>query len=256
MHKYIKKFILVFSTFFLVRTGVVKGTKLFFFGLASNTAELESFKQHGFYEKAMADRFIDDAKKSKVFFDIGGNIGNYNVLYTKASSGICYCWEPIKHFRFINILNQVINKFSLKNFYLSSKFIGNENNDLFQNLNDFCKTKNVYPDLVKLDVEGAESNILPSLDDKFYQNLTLYLEFHVPQIKHDFNEDPYKFLDFLFEKFKKIEFNRNHWGDFKGIPMSNWENKSKNEIASLIKKILDGQSKPRGFALILSNDKS
>ena len=251
--KLIDKIILIFSTFFLIRVGQVNKTKLFFSGIAANTAELESFRLHGFYERAMAERFEKDAIHSKVFFDIGGNIGNYNVLYAKVSNGLCYCWEPIGYFRLINIVNQIINKFSLKNFFLSKKLVGDQSNYKYDNLNDFCSSKGIYPDLVKLDVEGAESVILPSLNEKFFENLTLYLEFHVPQIKQDFNENPYKFLDFLFERFKKIEFNRNHWGDFKGIPMGDWEIKTKEEIALLIEEILDNQSTPRGFALILSN---
>ena len=203
MKNLIDKIILIFSTFFLIRVGQVNKTRLFFSGIASNTAELESFKLHGFYEKAMAERFEKDAIDSKVFFDIGGNIGNYNVLYAKVSNGICYCWEPIRYFRFINIVNQIINKFSLKNFFLYKKLVGNHTDNNFENLNDFCSSYDVYPDLVKLDAEGAESVILPSLNEKFFDNLTLYLEFHVPQIIEDFNEDPFRFLDFLFEKFKK-----------------------------------------------------
>ena len=248
------KITLILSTFFTIRTGYVTKTKLFFAGIAANTSELESFKDHGFYERAMAERFREDALDSKVFFDIGGNIGNYNVLYMKASNGICYCWEPIKHFRFLNRFNQTINNFSSKSkFFLSSKFVGAQASDNYENLNDFCNVNKVYPDLVKLDVEGAEAKILPSLSDIFYDNLTLYLEFHVPQIKNDFGEDPHEFLDFLFGKFKKVEFNRNHWGDFKGIPMGMWEDKTKDSISLLIQEILDGKSKPRGFGLILSN---
>lgn len=255
MKKIIDKIVLIFSTFFLIRVGKVNNTKLLFSGLAHNTAELESFKVHGFYERAMAERFERDAINSKIFFDIGGNIGNYNVLYNKVSNGLCYCWEPIRYFRFINIFNQIINSFSLKKFVLQDKFVGNFSDDKYQDLNDFCSKHNLYPDLVKLDAEGAESVILPELKDKFFDNLTLYLEFHVPQIKYDFNQDPYKFLDFLFERFENIEFNRNHWGDFKGIPMGEWEDKKKHEIALLIQDILDGNSIPRGFALILSNNK-
>jgi hypothetical protein len=255
MQKFINKVVLLFSTFFLIRVGRVNKTKLFFSGIASNTAELESFKVHDFYEKAMAERFEEDALKSELFFDIGGNIGNYNVLYTKVSKGVCYCWEPINYFRFLNIFNQILNVFSLKRFFLSKKFVGDKNDNTHENLNDFCSSNNLYPDLVKLDVEGAESIILPSLDDEFFSNLTLYLEFHVSQIKYDFNKDPHQFLNFLFTKFHSIEFNRNHWGDFKGIPMGSWENKSKDEISLLIEEILNDQSAPRGFGLILSNKK-
>ena len=51
----------------MIRVGTVKKTKLFFSGIASNTVELDSFKLHGFYERAMAERFIEDAKNSKFF---------------------------------------------------------------------------------------------------------------------------------------------------------------------------------------------
>ena len=38
----------------------------------------------------MSVRFKEDAKLSKIFFDIGGNIGNYSVLYRKVSDGSCF----------------------------------------------------------------------------------------------------------------------------------------------------------------------
>ena len=253
MWNFLNKLKLIFSTFLLVRKGYVAGKKLFFIGIPSNTSEHESFKKHGFYERPMAERFMHDSSTSKVFFDIGGNIGNYSVLYKKVSDGKCYCWEPIQYYRLIHLFNQIINNFSLKNFFLSSKFIGIEDNNEYKNLNTFCQKNEVYPDLVKLDVEGAESVIIPSLEDKFFSNLTLYLEFHVPQIQNDFHKNPYDLLDFLFSKFKNIEFNRNHWGDFKGVSIGNWEIKTKEEISEVITQILDGKSKPRGFALILNN---
>ncbi|MBL97081.1 MAG: hypothetical protein CMF52_04620, partial [Legionellales bacterium] len=120
-------------------------------------------------------------------------------------------------------------------------------------INDFCADKSLKPDLIKLDVEGAEVRILPSISDSILKNITLYLEFHVPQIKNDFGEDPLELLDFLFKKFRSIEFNRNHWGDFKGVPTGKWEKLPQKEIEDVIVQILNGESKPRGFGLILSN---
>jgi hypothetical protein len=244
----------VISTFFLVRKAFVGKTVLRFFGIAADTSELRSFKEDGVYEKPMMERFKDDAIKSEVFFDIGSNIGNYSVFYGKISSGKCFCWEPVRYFRVLQLMNQLINNFSLSRFTMSKKFVGTEDNENVINLNSFCRKKNIYPDLIKIDVEGAESIILPSLNDEFYERkLTVYLEFHVPQIKQDFGENPFKFLDFIFEKFEHIEFNRNHWGAFKGVPPGNWEIKDKKFIETVINDILEGQSKPRGFGMILTN---
>ena len=51
---------------------------------------------------------------------------------------------------------------------------------------------------MKLDVEGAESIILPSLNEQIFSQVTLYLEFHVAQIKNDFEENPFVLLNFIF----------------------------------------------------------
>ena len=61
----IDKLILIFSTFFLVRRANVGETNLRYIGIASNTSELDTFRQDGIYEKAMAVRFKEDSKKSK-----------------------------------------------------------------------------------------------------------------------------------------------------------------------------------------------
>ena len=249
----LKKLELIFSTFFLIRNAFVGKTKLKFAGIASNTSEHKCFQEDGIYEKAMAVRFKEDAKDSKIFFDIGGNIGNYSVLYRKVSDGECYCWEPVFHFRLLHFFNQLINNRNLKNFFLSKKLIGAKEQVGVDNLVTFCNEKQIFPDLMKLDVEGAESKILPSLNEQIFSQVTLYLEFHVAQIKNDFDENPFHLLNFIFSKFNSIEFNRNHWGSFKGISSGTWEEKSQEEISNVIEDILHNKSQPRGFGLILKN---
>lgn len=254
MKLFINRLIFIFTSFFILRKAVVENTKLRFLGIASNTSEHSALKDEGMYEMSMAKEFKEEAKSSKIFFDIGSNIGNYSVLYRKVSKGKCYSWEPIFFYRFIHKLNELINSFNFKNFTLDKKFIGIDNNQKTLNLKDFCFEKKITPDLIKIDVEGAESIIIPSLgEDLLKSKLTIFLEFHVPQIKEDFKQDPILFLDFLFNNFKSIRFNRNHWGKFKGIPVGNWKYATKEEITKIILEILKNNSEPRGFGMILKN---
>ena len=68
---------------------------------------------------------------------------------------------------------------------------------------NFVEKINVYPDLIKLDIEKAESKVLPSLGDEIYKNLYIEWEPHVSHISfQNFKEDlKFLLLDFLFNKF-------------------------------------------------------
>ena len=57
----LQKLVLIFTTFFLIRKGYVGDIKLLFFGIASDTSEMISFREDGIYERPMSERFIEDA---------------------------------------------------------------------------------------------------------------------------------------------------------------------------------------------------
>ena len=117
-------------------------------------------------------------------------------------------------------------------------------------LNLFFKEKKIYPDLVKIDIEGGEVNVIKYFIKNTFK-CTIFLEVHPLAIKNHFNGSTEELIELIFDNFNRIEFNRNHWGSFKGIPSGSWEEAKKEHIIKLAKDIEDGKSKPNGFGLII-----
>jgi len=99
-----------YITLLYKRNARINDLKLIFTGIQSDTSELNCILNDGMYEKVMIERFVEEAKTSKCFFDVGGNIGFYNVAYFKSSKGKAYVWEPIARYRIFNLINQFIQK--------------------------------------------------------------------------------------------------------------------------------------------------
>ena len=243
----------ILSCYFLIRSPHYRNLRLKFVGIANKTNELTAMEKDGIYEKAMVDRFLEDARKSEIFFDIGGNIGNYSLVYRKISEGTCHCWEPETKYMFLHRINQLLNFKNWRKIHFYKKFVGVDDDNNTVSLNKFCDVNNIFPDLVKIDVEGAEAKILPSLKNMFFKNNPkIYLEYHPVDIKNVFKICPASFIDFVCKNFSEVELNINHWGSFKGVPPGAWVETSKDELLKLTEEILAGERKPRGFGLILS----
>ena len=240
------------SCYLLVRSTSYSGLDLKFVGIGNKTNELIAMQSDGIYEKVMVDRFIEEAKKSKVFFDIGGNIGNYSIVYRKVSLGEIHCWEPEAKYNILHRINHKINFKSIKKISIHKKFVGIRSSDRVTELNSFCADENAYPDLIKIDVEGAEAQILPSLGADFYKNSPkIFLEYHPVDILHQFGLCPAEFMRYIYDNFTEIEINENHWGAFKGSPPGVWREATVDEVLKITEDILAGSRSPRGFGLIL-----
>ena len=240
------------SCYLLVRSTSYRDLDLKFIGIGNRTNELVAMKTDGIYEKVMVDRFIEAAQESEVFFDIGGNIGNYSIVYRKVSAGIAHCWEPETKYNFFHRINQYINFKSIQNIFFYKKFVGIKTSDQYTELNSFCVENNIFPDLVKIDVEGAEAEILPGLRENFYKNNPIiFLEYHPVDIINEFGLCPADFMRYVYDNFTEIEINENHWGAFKGVPSGIWRETTIDELLKITEDIIAGSRSPRGFGLIL-----
>lgn len=144
----------------------------------------------GNYEKEVVDIFYEYAKKSKIIYDIGANIGYYSLIASKAlkHKGKVYAIEPLPSNIIYLKKNIEINKDSnieILELAVSNRrgifSFSNSNNNVANTLNlespvfkennciqvktitldelVFSENKEV-PDLIKLDIEGSEFDAL------------------------------------------------------------------------------------------------
>lgn len=151
---------------------------------------------YGFFEADLTNFFINFLKEGDVFFDVGAHVGYYSVLASSliGESGFVHSFEPTPRtfgslkLNMLNKKNSKINnlavldvdskinffdygpKYSAFNSY--KKRSGEEMKFLSVpksveintvSLDRYCVANNVYPDLIKIDAEGAEHLILQSM---------------------------------------------------------------------------------------------
>jgi len=141
----------------------------------------------------------------KLIFDLGANVGKYSIDFASAfPESQIYAFEPVEQtFKQLqeNIASENLeNRIHAKNFGLAAKDetanIGRPqhrpdkltNSGLFsryysfetdfdvrpctfKNLNTFCKEYNLYPDFIKLDIEGSELEVLQSIEGDVLQKV-------------------------------------------------------------------------------------
>ncbi len=154
--------------------------------------------QYGFFEANLTNFLVRLLKEGDTFLDVGAHVGTYTVLASKlvGSSGKVYSFEPtprtfdtLKNNSTVrsNISvynNAIMDKSSTIEFFdYGPKFSAfntfkkrNDENIEFRDkvekisvqtisLDEFCREKNIKPDFVKIDAEGAEHIILTAMTD-------------------------------------------------------------------------------------------
>jgi len=190
-----------------------------------------------YYEKKLTEilEFAIKNIKSPVFYDIGANIGYYSIRFAKISQEI-HSFEPVKKTFEILTKNKSVN--NIENLYLHKYGVSNQNKSLNINLysssgnnsiikrnipeNHPCKfigveeittvTLDSYikdnriplPDLIKIDVEGAELYVLEGAKDVISSKKPIII---FEYSETTFNDANYKFeniiqyfngMDYLF----------------------------------------------------------
>lgn len=170
-------------------------------------------KKNNFWETDIIDFcriFLSDKNFTNIF-DIGSNIGGtaiglaQNLKITKN----IYCFEPLLYRELLfNILkNNISNcavipvaihgdEYDIKTFYYNDQSIYKSNSSLIKNekilnvetnvncfsLKYFCINYNVFPDLVKIDTEGKDSEIIINSFDIFLKNKSIiFYEYNADQ---------------------------------------------------------------------------
>ncbi|TAF74892.1 MAG: FkbM family methyltransferase [Bacteroidetes bacterium] len=135
-------------------------------------------------EPEQIKKAVQISSKDKIVFDIGANVGMYSILYSKFCKQV-YCFEPLPrnlHFLYKiltinNMQNATIVPFavggelSMANFQISDKNsegkiseLGNQP-AIIVGLENFIHRYNITPNIIKIDVEGAEFVLLNAAKD-------------------------------------------------------------------------------------------
>ena len=148
----------------------------------------------GTYEVKQTFFFKNYIKENSVFYDVGANVGYYTLLAAKrlGKDGFVYAFEPDSNNRKKLQANIELNKF--KNVIIVPNIVSSENDgtlklyisdkknrgmsstekpDNFSGITENIKTISIdefskkvkYPDLIKIDVEGAEYSVLKGMKE-------------------------------------------------------------------------------------------
>lgn len=178
------------------------------------------------YEPLQTGLFLDTLKAGQVIFDIGANIGYYALLASKkiGSDGKVYAFEPDKNN--IQVLVKNIELNNLTNIDLVQKaisdktgFVNFKSSDLSKGdsaisanqstgsvsvpaitFDDFVKENNTVPDVIKMDVEGAEILVLRGAK-QFFESIqkpvSLFIEYNPQGLNEVSQIDPMELIKSL-----------------------------------------------------------
>jgi len=185
---------------------------------------LRSFILQKRYEEGTVKVFKSVLRKGMTVFDIGACTGYYSLIASKivGKEGKIFAFEPhpinyewlkksIKVNNFTNIIpiNKAVldRKGIIKLFYSTNNIADHsivitENRDYIEvetiTLDEFCEENNIFPDVVKMDIEGAELLALRGMRKtiKKCDNLKMFVEFEYNK------EELYDFLSKYFDVFR------------------------------------------------------
>ena len=177
-----------------------------------------NFKSWGNKHNNFFPIYLRLSRESDCFFDIGAHIGIVTLAVAKniKKNGVIYAFEPSKvNLKFlkyhiacnkiknVKIVDKLVSSSEKKKiiFYespessgmnsivsLKKKNITNKNFPKSITLDTFCKNNNIYPDIIKVDIEGSEIEMLMGTKKilKKYRPLIFlsYHPYHLQKLGH------------------------------------------------------------------------
>jgi FkbM family methyltransferase len=159
----------------------------------------------GIYEEETTRYFKENIKEGDVVFDVGANLGYYTLLFARlvGSTGVVYAFEPDPEI--FEILKSNVEKNGYDNVILYNVAVSDvvgetefhiafRHNQSSLIKSDFTidtirvptitlDSLKIYPDFVKIDVEGAEYKVLCGMDGLLnLKDIVVVLEY-VPKVK-------------------------------------------------------------------------
>jgi len=202
----------------------VEGVKIFI-----NTVDvgfLKSFILEKKYEEGTVKVFKSILRKGMIVVDVGACTGFYSLIASKiiGKDGKVFAFEPhpinyiylkesIEANRFNNIIpinkaildrKGIIKLFYSKDNIADHSIVITENREYIEvegiSLDDFCKENNIVPDVIKMDIEGAELLALKGMRRtiKRCDSLKMFIEFRYNK------EELYEFLSKYFDNIFRI----------------------------------------------------
>lgn len=177
------------------------------------------------HERIVTEMLISELSNSRCFVDVGTHLGYYTCLASKIlTKGYIYGFEMDKlsfnllkkninlnNIKNVNVFNYAVGdtegvvkfaKLKYPSSELSISMGGSSRKDLMVSvrsitLDDFFENKALKPDVVKIDVEGAEMKVLKGMKNLLEKNdIKLYLEIH-PWNYKSFNTSSKEIISYL-----------------------------------------------------------
>ena len=140
--------------------------------------KLTGVDREGRYEASFAEMFVSKIDKATVMLDVGAAHGLYSVIAaSRCLSQNIYCFEPDPASRWILQLNN--EKYCGGHLRVDSRLVAEVTESDKTTIDDYCARHNIRPTLVKMDIEGAEYEVIHSLSTHLLERFRIIVvEFH------------------------------------------------------------------------------
>lgn len=145
-----------------------------------------------FYEPNEYGHFKNMVEGKKVFFDLGAHIGWYCLLANGLGVESSYAFEIVDSFANIAEKNFKLNNIKGSVFRIALGIPGTKidfkqsiysGSNIAISLDEFCETHNIFPDIIKMDIEGAELDSLRFMDKILSKHPTIDISIHPAYLK-------------------------------------------------------------------------